>query len=200
MIIYDDKSGVQESKEAFIKVMQNGICNPNNTTKSRRELVDGSLAVFPLKNNGQLYGALQNGTHKFFETTNGKEITGSVAKFSHLWILENGQWFLKRVISFDHQMQETPIAEDIEVSDVILDSYLGQYQAEDSGLIIISRTEKGLHINAEGMEADIYAKSQTLFTHQKAPLTFEFIVDSKGNTQKFIVREHSKIVEEAIKQ
>ena len=84
--------------------MQNGICNPNNVTTSRRELVDSSLDVFPLYNNGQLYGALQNGVHKFYETTNGKEVAGSIAKFSHLWILEDGTWHLKRVISYDHTM------------------------------------------------------------------------------------------------
>lgn len=100
---YHDKGGILDSKEAFIKVMQDGICNSNNTTKSTRELV-GNLEVFPLYNNGKLYGALQNGIHKFFETTNGNKVAGSTAKFSHLWILENDKWYLKRVISFDHQM------------------------------------------------------------------------------------------------
>lgn len=99
---YHDKSGVTNSKADFIKIMETGICNPNNPTTSRRELV-GSLEVFPLYDNGTLYGALQNGTHRFFETTNGKEIKGSIAKFSHLWILENNTWKLKRVISFDHK-------------------------------------------------------------------------------------------------
>ena len=100
---YHDKAGILDCKEAFIKVMQDGICNSNNTTKSTRELV-GNLEVFPLYNNGKLYGALQNGIHKFFETTNGNKVAGSTAKFSHLWILENDKWYLKRVISFDHQM------------------------------------------------------------------------------------------------
>ncbi|MDG5492942.1 DUF4440 domain-containing protein [Psychroserpens sp. SPM9] len=99
---YHDKAGTIESKAAFIKVMQNGICNPDNTTKSRRELV-GKLEVFPLYNNGKLYGALQKGIHKFYETTNTIEVEGSIAKFSHLWILEQDTWYLKRVISYDHQ-------------------------------------------------------------------------------------------------
>lgn len=101
---YHDQSGVINSKSDFINVMKTGICNPNNTTKSRRELV-GKLEVFALYNNGTLYGALQNGTHKFFENTQGKEVAGSIAKFSHLWILEHKTWTLKRVISFDHQTQ-----------------------------------------------------------------------------------------------
>lgn len=99
---YHDQSGATNSKADFIAIMESGICNPNNPTKSRRALV-GLLEVFPLYENGTLYGALQNGTHSFFETTNGVERKGSIAKFSHLWILENNEWKLKRVISFDHE-------------------------------------------------------------------------------------------------
>ncbi len=101
---YHDISGIINAKDEFIQIMKSGICNSNNSTKSRRELVEGSLEVFLLKNNGKVYGALQNGVHKFFETTNGNTVPGSIAKFSHLWIIEDGRWFLKRVISFDHTM------------------------------------------------------------------------------------------------
>ncbi|MFK7782852.1 nuclear transport factor 2 family protein [Psychroserpens sp.] len=101
---YHDIGGITNSKEKFIEIMKNGICNPDNPTKSTRELVEGSLEVFILKNNGQVYGALQNGIHKFFETTNGNKLAGSTAKFSHLWILEDKKWILKRVISYDHKM------------------------------------------------------------------------------------------------
>ena len=101
---YHDIAGITNSKEKFIQAINEGICNPNNPRKSTRELVEGSLEVFLLKNNGEIYGALQNGIHKFFETTNGNKVPGSTAKFSHLWIIEDGKWFLKRVISFDHNM------------------------------------------------------------------------------------------------
>jgi len=104
---YHDIGGITNSKEDFIQIMNNVICNPNNATKSTRELVNGSLEVFLLKDNGKVYGAIQNGTHKFFETTNGNRVAGSEAKFSHVWIIENEKWVLKRVLSFDHQMQNT---------------------------------------------------------------------------------------------
>jgi hypothetical protein len=199
---YHDIGGITNSKETFIETMTDGICNPKNETKSTRELVPGSLEVFLLKNNGTVYGAVQNGVHKFFETTNGNRVAGSEAKFSHVWILEDGTWFLKRVLSFDHQMQpqKQPTNEHLEISEAVLDTYIGHYEAKDSGIVIISRTEKGLHINAGGMNADIYAKSETLFAHQQAPLTFEFISDTEGTVTKFIVRENNSIVEEAIKQ
>ena len=102
---YHDKSGVTNSKSEFMNVMKTGICNPSNTFKARRELIKGSLEVFPLYKNGELYGAIQIGEHRFFEK-NGEqpEKTGSVAKFTHLWILENNYWKLKRVLSYDHIM------------------------------------------------------------------------------------------------
>ena len=197
---YHDIGGVETSKEGFIKSMQSGICNPQNTTKSRRELVDGSLEVFVLKNQGKVYGALQKGEHKFFETNNGKEVAGSIAKFSHLWILENDQWLLKRVMSYDHQMQDQPELEPVKVSDTLLDTYIGQYEAETSGTVVFSRTEKGLHINVGKLNTEIYAKTPALFSHKKLPLTFEFVANSEGVINKCIVRENDIIVEEAIKQ
>lgn len=101
---YHDIAGITNSKEKFIQTMHESVCKPNNNTKPTRKLVEGSLEVFLLKENGKLYGALQNGIHKFYETTNENKVAGSTAKFSHLWILENGKWFLKRVISFNHIM------------------------------------------------------------------------------------------------
>ena len=197
---YHDISGQQNSKADFIKGMNSGICNPKNETKSRRQLVKGSLEVFLLKDNGKVYGALQNGVHKFFETTNGTETPGSTAKFSHLWVQENENWVLKRVISYDHKMKIPSISDTIEISSKILDSYIGQYKADQTGIVTITRAEKGLHIKAGKMDADIYATTNTVFSHPQAPLTFEFVLDSKGSVTKFLVKENGTIVEEAIKQ
>ena len=102
---YHDQSGITNSKDAFINIMNNGICNPNNETKSRRVLVPGSLKVYPLMNNGKLYGAIQMGTHRFFERYKTQpETAGSIAQFSHLWILKENTWYVKRVLSYDHKM------------------------------------------------------------------------------------------------
>ncbi len=103
---YHDQGGITNSKKQFMEIMNNGICNPTNKTKSRRELVKGTLEVFPLYQNGELYGALQSGEHRFFESYNGQQETkGSIAKFSHLWLKDDNNWILKRVISYDHKSQ-----------------------------------------------------------------------------------------------
>lgn len=104
---YHDKGGITNSKEEFVKTMKNGICRADNTQKVYRFLVEESLEVFPMYNNGELYGALQNGKH-FFSTDKNMtyEKTNNYALFSHLWLLENGEWKLKRVISYNHVSKE----------------------------------------------------------------------------------------------
>ncbi len=104
MEFYHDQSGVTRSKADFIAGTENGLCKL--PYKARRELVAGSLQVFLMKNNGELYGALQTGEHRFYAKYPDKEeVLTSTAKFTHLWLLEEGEWRLARVLSYDH---ETP--------------------------------------------------------------------------------------------
>ncbi|MHA7843703.1 MAG: nuclear transport factor 2 family protein [Winogradskyella sp.] len=104
---YHDKGGITNSKEEFISTMKNGVCSDNNTEKVYRFLVAESLEVFPMYNNGKLYGALQNGKH-FFSTDKNMtyQKTDNYALFSHLWIIEENEWKLKRVISYNHTSKE----------------------------------------------------------------------------------------------
>ena len=102
MEFYHDQSGITSSKADFIAGTENGLCKL--PYKARRELVDGSLQVFPMYNNGELYGAMQTGEHRFYAKYPDKEeMLTSVAKFTHLWLLENGEWKLSRVLSYDHK-------------------------------------------------------------------------------------------------
>lgn len=99
---YHDVGGVQ-NKEDFFKAIRENICS-EGPQKPIRKLVEGSLSVFPLRNGGELYGAIQKGVHEFYIKEAGKDLyqTGS-AKFTHVWILEDGNWKLKTVLSYDHQ-------------------------------------------------------------------------------------------------
>lgn len=98
---YHDQGGLSTSKEAFIGSIPR-LCNLDY--KPTRELLENSLEVFLLKNNGTLYGAIQHGEHLFYgqKGEQPKYLTSS-AKFTHVWILEEGAWKLKRVLSYDHQ-------------------------------------------------------------------------------------------------
>ena len=97
-----DQGGIQNREEFFRAVKQNICSTPD--AKPIRKLAEGSLQVFPMKNNGVLYGAIQIGTHEFYIAEPGKPIRlTSLAKFIHTWILENNEWKLHNVLSFDHQ-------------------------------------------------------------------------------------------------
>jgi len=65
--------------------------------KIRRELVKGSLEVYPVKN----YGAIEIGVHRFCHVENGKDDCGTF-KFVHLWQNDGGGWKISRVISYAH--------------------------------------------------------------------------------------------------
>ena len=98
---YHDVDGITKTADAFVKNIKEGICAMD--FPPRRELVEGSLEVFPLKKNGSLYGAIQQGIHRFYERyQGGNEQLVGIAKFTHLWMLENNQWVLSRVLSYDH--------------------------------------------------------------------------------------------------
>lgn len=100
---YHDESGVTTSKRMFIKNFSNGICA--SADQPRRFLVPGSMKVYPLYNQGQLYGAIQEGKHEFYTREKHKSAhdLSSIAQFTHLWIIEGGSWKLTRILSFNHQ-------------------------------------------------------------------------------------------------
>ena len=62
------------------------------------------MEIYPLYEEKELYGAIQIGNHRFYKVEN-KISTELVinAKFTHLWILEDNDWKLKRVFSYDHK-------------------------------------------------------------------------------------------------
>ena len=69
----------------------------NKDSGMKRELVKGSLEVYPIKD----FGAIEVGMHKFTHTENGKEVVG-LMKFLHVWQYKNNEWKITRVISYDH--------------------------------------------------------------------------------------------------
>jgi ketosteroid isomerase-like protein len=83
-------TGYSENMEAF----ENNFAKNNHL---KRELIGGSLEVYPVKE----YGAMQIGEHRFCHTENGK-LDCSTFKFVHIWKKTDGNWKISRVISYDH--------------------------------------------------------------------------------------------------
>ncbi len=88
---YHDQTGLAVGRRPFVDAIKANICG-----KVHRELVAGSLEVYPLKG----YGAVEIGVHRF--THPNDPTAHGEAKFVTLWQLKDGMWTVTRVISFDH--------------------------------------------------------------------------------------------------
>jgi CubicO group peptidase (beta-lactamase class C family) len=107
---YHDQNWITKSKSAFIASIESGLFKLDY--KASRRLIDSTLEIYPLKRNGILYGALERGSHSFYASSVGKpKYQTSIAKFTHLWLLENGEWKFSRGLSYDHTDFEEPIVE-----------------------------------------------------------------------------------------
>jgi len=86
---YHDRSGLLTSKTKLIEALKNNICG-----KVTRELLKGSIEVYPIQN----YGAVEMGYHRFHNINDSGQ-DSHYARFVHIWKKENGTWKITRVIS-----------------------------------------------------------------------------------------------------
>ena len=87
---YHDKGGVMTSKQDIIDATKKNICG-----KVTRELVTGSIEVYPIKD----YGAIEMGLHKFHNNQEKEIKPSAVGKFVIIWQYKNKEWRITRVIS-----------------------------------------------------------------------------------------------------
>ena len=90
---YHDQTGLAVGKQKTIEGVKNNICG-----KVHRELVPGTLEVYPIHN----FGAVEIGVHRFSHPGSSPYDNMGEAKFIHIWQLKDGVWKVTRVISVDH--------------------------------------------------------------------------------------------------
>jgi Domain of unknown function (DUF4440) len=90
---YHDRGGLMLGRKAVVDGVKNNICG-----KATRELVPGSLEVYPISH----YGAVEIGVHRFLHPWAQDHGVVGEAKFIHLWQYKDGAWRITRVISYDH--------------------------------------------------------------------------------------------------
>ncbi|HEY8255847.1 MAG TPA: nuclear transport factor 2 family protein [Rhizomicrobium sp.] len=93
---YHDQTGLARGRQAFVDAIRSNICG-----KTHRELVPGTMEVYPLKG----YGAVEIGDHVFCPAATPSACnaqTSGMAKFTMLWQQTDAGWKLTRVISYDH--------------------------------------------------------------------------------------------------
>lgn len=87
---YHDRGGLTTSKQSILESLKNNICG-----KVTRELLPGSIEVYPIPG----YGAVQIGSHRFYNSQEKERGPSRYARFIHTWHMENGQYRIARVIS-----------------------------------------------------------------------------------------------------
>jgi len=109
---YHDEAGLMIGKQLFLNSVKNNTCGV-----MIRELVAGSLEVYPIKG----FGAIELGVHRFHHPGHEKEWPGArdlgmtrfldlgaaewpvgQAKFLHIWRKDQIGWTLVRVVSYAH--------------------------------------------------------------------------------------------------
>ena len=90
---YHDTGGLtdyRQTKESFKKMF-------GGTPDIRRDLVKGSLEIYPIND----HGAIEIGEHRFCHKENGKDDCGAF-KFAMIWRRSGESWKISRVISYGH--------------------------------------------------------------------------------------------------
>ncbi|WP_409415990.1 nuclear transport factor 2 family protein [Flavobacterium sp. PS2] len=93
---YHDLGGLTTSFKSELASFKEMCARGSNI---RRELVESSLEVYPIKN----YGAVEIAVHNFYHTNKGeKEKPSGTYKFIHVWQHKDGEWRISRIISYGH--------------------------------------------------------------------------------------------------
>ncbi len=87
---YHDQGGLMTSKQAIIDATERYVCG-----KVKRELVKGSIEVYPIKE----YGAVEFGLHKFHNNTEKAGTPSKPGKFMIIWQQTDKGWKITRVVS-----------------------------------------------------------------------------------------------------
>jgi len=89
---YHDNGGVTWSRDSMIANTKKNACG-----KFSREIIPGTLQVFPIKD----YGAIAQGSHRFCQF--GTKTCDGIAEFVTIWKNMDGAWKITRVLSYGHR-------------------------------------------------------------------------------------------------
>jgi hypothetical protein len=93
---YHDTGGVTWTRQEMLQNTEKYVCG-----KFRRELVSGSLRVFPIKD----FGALSQGSHRFCQFASGD--CEGIADFTMVWRNTENGWKITRVLSYGHRANKS---------------------------------------------------------------------------------------------
>jgi hypothetical protein len=197
---YHDKGGITNGVTALAEVSKKNLCS-NPDFRIRREAIPGTLKVFPMHNADTIYGAIFSGDHLFYITEKGKERLSGKASFTHLWRLQNGEWKMTRVLSYDHgPAPYINKRKEIQLSAKDLNQFVGNFKGDKSGTVKISKDNNLLALTSNYETSILYAEAPDLFFMKERDLTFEFVKDKNNKVHSLVVRENGEVAEKLQKQ
>ncbi len=198
---YHDKGGVTKGAEALKEALKKNICDTSNQ-KVRREPVAGTVNVFPMRNGNKMYGAIISGEHYFYVSGDGKpEKREGLANFTHLWLLENNEWKMSYVLSYNHrQAPFVTTRKEVVLSAKTLKQYEGTYSNKTFGSFLIKSNGNCLEMDGAGLKISLFPETPNFFFCKERDLQFAFSIDSKHKVSKMIVHEQGKAVDELLKE
>jgi hypothetical protein len=90
---FNDRTGYTESRSDLMKSMRS-VCDKGGM---ERRLV--SARVYLL----DFYGAVETGTQRFYKIVDGKKVPAGSSQFMNIWKLDDGEWKIARVVSYEHK-------------------------------------------------------------------------------------------------
>lgn len=196
---YHDKGGITLGKKDMLSSIQKNLCGPD--FRLRREAVASTVKLHLLKSADTVYGALITGEHQFYVIPAGKnERLDGRAFFANLWLLNDKQWKLSRVFSYDHgPAKYLNKRKQIAITPKQLQKYVGTYLGKQSGAIVVKTAKDHLILKIGEKSFSVYPETGSLYFMKERDLTFSF----QGNTIKdaeLIISEYGQVVEKAKSQ
>lgn len=97
---YHDRGGTLIGKKALAAVNMGMVASEH---KLRREAVPGTVKFFPMRKDDVVYGYLSTGEHQFIVVPKDKpEFPAGRAIFTQLWVLQDKEWKVSRIFSYEH--------------------------------------------------------------------------------------------------
>lgn len=194
---YHDKGGITFGTTELATSFEKNICSNRDSFILRREAVEGSIKVFPLRKAATLYGAVITGEHIFnVKEKMKKERAEGLAKFTHIWLLKDGSWKMNRVISYDHGPAPYRNKRTLAIlTPAQLSIYAGRYEGDQTKEALIQPGNGILLMLIGKKKIELYPEREHFFFIKERDITFEFI--KEGNIfKKLIIRERDEIAEE----
>ena len=190
---YHDKGGITMGSDDLNEGMRKGLCSGGKNAV-RREAVPGTVQVYPLFNNGELYGAIMTGEHLFYSVKGDSEKLEGRANFSHLWLKKDGEWRMHRVFSYDHRPAgyENP-KDPVDLNKEQLQEFSGRYLTLSGDTILVQVIKNHLELEAMGNTFVLFPQNEHSFFTKERDLSFNFSNDDP--VQLEILEGENKVAE-----